>query len=372
MNNLERFYWAIMHKEPDQVPIFICTAEQTYAEFAGIDIHECYFNPEKYLKAQLSFHKRWGKDAFVIPGFHVNHMATGIWPIASAFGCKITLNPGQPGFPMPLLKSPDEIPNFVKNLELPDLRKDGYCPLILDQLRYFMKNLPEEVKYQQNTLENYTYTQGVGDVTMFVLGAQNFLAGLRLYPDETHELLEMVKENQIEWLRIQEEIVGSIKRLFFAEHIGGFMSRKYFKDLILPYDAEIIKSCPGALVIHHSEADITGDPSIESEMARYVDAWHMCEQMDIGFAKSLYGDKIALLGNIDTVTVMTQGTPADVERTVKSIIAKAAEGGGLAIGTAGGMFVSKHWENVDALINAVKKYGQYPIKIKEKEQTYLS
>jgi hypothetical protein len=39
---LERFYQAIMHKEPDQVPVYIVSSENTYAAFCGEKLLELY------------------------------------------------------------------------------------------------------------------------------------------------------------------------------------------------------------------------------------------------------------------------------------------------------------------------------------------
>lgn len=363
MSPKERWYWAFMHKEPDQVPITILTAEQTFTEFSGLTFHECYFNIEKYLKAQLDFVKRFGKDAYILPAGYITHVATGLFPIASAFGCKIQFVEDQPGRPIPVLKSPDEIPDFVKKVQPPNLRKDGYCPEVLKQLRYLEKHVPEEVVQSQWSYKNTSYTQGVGDLAFFIMGPQAFLVGMKLYPSEVHRFLDILEENQKEWLEIQEEIVGPIKWLLLAEHTNGFMSKKYFLEFVLPHDRAIIRSCPGAVVIHHSESDVTNAPDVQAEMVKYIDGYHMCPQMDIGIAKSLYGDKCTLIGNVDTVEVMTQGTPKDVDAAVKDIIAKAAPGGGFALSAAGGLFVSGRWENIDAYIAAGKKYGKYPIEL---------
>ena len=51
MNPIERFYYAVMHREADKVPVCIITAAAEYAQFAGISIKEYYFDPKKELEA---------------------------------------------------------------------------------------------------------------------------------------------------------------------------------------------------------------------------------------------------------------------------------------------------------------------------------
>jgi len=365
----ERFYMAMMHKEPDQVPVCISTATPFYPEYAGFTVRECYFDPAKNLQAQIAAIKRWSNDVYFFPGFIPGISWIGLWPVGSAFGAKVEIQENEPSYIRGVIKRSDEIVNFIKNAGVPNLQKEGYCPEVLRQLRWYMenvpKNVPEEIRRTQCTLENTCVLLGPADIAAFTLGAENFFIGMKRYPDAIHKFLQICEETCIEWIRLLEGIVGPVKRLMIMDHQTGMMSTKDFMHFLISHDRAVVKACPGALVIHHGETDIRGCLGTEAEIAKFVDAWHMCPQLDIGLAKHLYGDKIALIGNIDTNEVMTLGTVEDVDNACKEAIMKAAPGGGFVLSTGGGTFVRGRYENIDAMIAAAKKYGKYPIRNKE-------
>ena len=68
-------------------------------------------------------------------------------------------------------------------------------------------------------------------------------------------------------------------------------------------------------------------------------------------------------GNIDLVKTLPYGTVEDVEAEVKQRIEDAAAGGGYICATANSVTGFCKIENVLAMINAVQKYGVYPISV---------
>ena len=82
---------------------------------------------------------------------------------------------------------------------------------------------------------------------------------------------------------------------------------------------------------------------------------------DLARVKGLYGQRIALKGNVDPIEVLLKGTPADVERAVRRCIRAAAPGGGYILGTADSTVIGTPFENIHAFVEAGRKYGRYPL-----------
>jgi len=80
---------------------------------------------------------------------------------------------------------------------------------------------------------------------------------------------------------------------------------------------------------------------------------------DLKEMKQLYGDKLALMGNINTITVMQRGTPADVEQVAKQCIDDAAAGGGFVLSTGDQCPVDTPDENIYKLVEVARTYGTY-------------
>ncbi|MHA1296101.1 MAG: uroporphyrinogen decarboxylase family protein [Promethearchaeota archaeon] len=83
---------------------------------------------------------------------------------------------------------------------------------------------------------------------------------------------------------------------------------------------------------------------------------HIDERTDIFKAKEILGDYICIEGNLKP-SLFTVGTPNLIEKKVREIIDKCADSGGLMVGSE--IPDDAKLENVKAMIDACKKYGQY-------------
>jgi uroporphyrinogen decarboxylase len=85
--------------------------------------------------------------------------------------------------------------------------------------------------------------------------------------------------------------------------------------------------------------------------------------MDINQVKESYGDRLALLGNINMDFPLSRGKPADVEELVVQRISDLAPGGGYVLSTSNSVAEYIPLVNYKAMLLAGHKYGKYPIEI---------
>ena len=85
--------------------------------------------------------------------------------------------------------------------------------------------------------------------------------------------------------------------------------------------------------------------------------------MDIGEAKTKYGDRICLMGNIDCVRLLSWGSEEEVRETVRTCIRKAGKGGGLICMSSNSIHSGVKPANYSAMVKAIKEYGQYPLQL---------
>jgi uroporphyrinogen decarboxylase len=82
--------------------------------------------------------------------------------------------------------------------------------------------------------------------------------------------------------------------------------------------------------------------------------------MDIRAVKRAYGDRICVLGNVD-LNILGMGTPGDVDDEVRGLIRDVGPGGGYIVTSGNSLAGYLRPENVLALSEAARKYGQYPL-----------
>ena len=102
--------------------------------------------------------------------------------------------------------------------------------------------------------------------------------------------------------------------------------------------------------------------SITTEMG--VDAFDAIESpptgdVDLAEIKQAFGDKIALRGNVNSITIMLEGTPEDVRQDVKRCMNAAKANGGFILGVGDQTPYDTPEENLHAFVEAGREYGAY-------------
>lgn len=82
---------------------------------------------------------------------------------------------------------------------------------------------------------------------------------------------------------------------------------------------------------------------------------------DLGECKKRFGDKLALMGNLHTTSVMLQGNRRDVRRESMKAILAAGGQGGFVLSTGDQCGRDTPDGNILAMVETVKEYGQYPL-----------
>ncbi|MCB2148960.1 MAG: hypothetical protein KQI81_20935 [Deltaproteobacteria bacterium] len=83
--------------------------------------------------------------------------------------------------------------------------------------------------------------------------------------------------------------------------------------------------------------------------------------MDAAALKKRYGNRIAFWGGVDSQQVLPNGSVADVETEVRHLLKHAATGGGLVVCAVHNIQADVPEENVLALYDGVRRWGNYPL-----------
>lgn len=356
MNTKERVLCALNHEEPDRVPIWtMINSSEILRKYAGPDASKQDF--EALVRGEGS-----RKQLLKI----VKKSATALGIDVIFFGGGHPFNP----FPREAeeskssskweteFRSLDEVKAFTPDIPDYDKVAETYVPL----MRAASEAMGPEVMAvdQQGTCLELAWGR---------LGLQAFSMALYDAPNEVARILDAA----VEHCRVFAQVYAD-HNLSFAYQISGdiaykgstmfsidFLEKEYVPRLAR--QLEPVKQA-GIKVVYHSDGDVTG--IIDGLIEAGVDALNPIEPtagMDLAAIKKRYGKNLVLVGNVDA-NALTIGTPAEVEQEVVRCIRDAAPGGGLFIDSGAGELMP--WfpvENIEAMCNAVHKYGHYPISV---------
>jgi uroporphyrinogen decarboxylase len=201
-----------------------------------------------------------------------------------------------------------------------------------------------------------------------LMGFEHFC--LTLYED-----LALVKEVM---RRIGEEVVRLLENVLAYDSVGVMsfqddiaynsglvISPELLREIFFPWVVEVINTCHarGRPLILHSDGNVT--QAIPDIVAAGADALQSIEpaSMDIVAIKREFGDRLALMGNVDLGYTLTRGTPQEIEEEVKFLIKHVAPGGGFLLGSCNSITNYVPLENFEALLKATWDYGRYPISL---------
>ena len=146
----------------------------------------------------------------------------------------------------------------------------------------------------------------------FLRGTTQFLMDMIDNPRLVHELIEMTLSHDIR--AMQRMVAAGVDVVVFgddyADKNSTLMSPRHFREFILPGLKRCVDAAheAGAYVVKHTDGNIMA--ILDMIVDTGIDALNPIEPqagMDIGLLKEQYGDRIALIGNIDCGYLLSPG-----------------------------------------------------------------
>ena len=276
-------------------------------------------NPDRFVKQYEAF-------AMQIPnGFSIHNPAPkpGQLNVVNAWGVTRSWPAGMPGaFPV---HTPDkivikDIENWREYLKVPQVKYDAkvWEPFIaaaeaVDRNEYFVTS---------------AVFPGIFEQCHYLTEIQNCLMAFYEYPDEMHELIDMITEWELAYAA---EICKYLKPDAIFHHddwgsqISTFISPEMFHEFYTPAYKKIYgyyKEHGVQLIVHHSDSFAA---TLVPEMIEMgIDIWQgVMTTNNIPELIKKYGGQISFMGGIDSATIDFPGwTEEDVKKQVERCLAE--------------------------------------------------
>ena len=377
LTHRERVIKALKHEEPDRVPldlggtvnsgIHVAAYQKLKAHF-GIEAEDVIFHKfqqtvyvdERILKAlDVDFRP-------AVPGSPDSKpdIPVGEDGYQDEYGVVRRKPPGTLYYD--LVKSPlsgrISIHDIV-NYPWPDPSDPGYVRGLRDRLLDYRENTDYAIVLRLPSVFVHT--------TQFVRGFEDWFADLAADRKLAAALFDAVTENSTAVAAEILEAVGDLADVVAISDDLGFqngpiVSPEMYRELFKPrhkqyFDA--VKKHTGAFIHFHCCGSIYRllDDLIDIGADVIHPVQVAAKNMDSSILGPEFGDRLGFWGGVDTQRVLPHGTPEDVKAEVRRRIRDFAPGGGYILGAVHNIQTGVPVENIIAMYEAGKEYGQYPI-----------
>ena len=364
MNGYERVMAALRREQPDdRVPIFELVVNEPVikALYPDLSLENVRFSRGSQGAYQIlaDFIEREDIDAITIfEDFHLKK-----WIDSERYVDEWGITWQVP---------PNGIPYVVDHPIQSEKELDAYTPPDPD-VDYRLDTLKLAVKRFKGEKAIIFLGHDAFEFSHYLRGMDNLLMDYVLNPDFARRLARIVTDYK---KRVMQRAIDAGADIAltgddYAHRNAPIMSPEHFREFVLPYLQEMVDIARenGVPFIKHVDGNIW--PIIDMMVDTGIDALDPLEPiagMDIGKVKEIYSGRIAVAGNVDCGELLSRGTPEEVVEAVKETIAKASPGGGHIFASSNSIHPAVNPENYKTMLEAGKKYGQYPLDEKMVEE----
>jgi uroporphyrinogen decarboxylase len=338
MNSEERVYCVLQRQEPDRVPHFEWLVDRRVREALSPGC-----------KSHNEFAVKIGQDAVIVdPIFKRERVGENRWLSEWGFVTQDTLEEHGIEVEAPI-KTLADFERFTP----PD-------PHIPD--RYTA--VEEAVREFKGRKAVICHLNDVFSLPRYLMGMSNLLMAIIAEPELVRELVEMSVTINLEMGK--EVAARGVKIVYtgddYAYNKTTLMSPDHFREYFYPGLKRVVQGFKelGLYVIKHTDGNIW--PILDMIIDSGIDCLDPIDPlggMDLGEVKAVYGQRVALKGNVDCASLLTFGTTSEVIEATRAALRKGMPGGGYILSSSNSIHSSVKPENYAAMVDTLQEFGRY-------------
>ncbi len=279
------------------------------------------------------------------------NMELGLKTIGAALGSKLIIpEHGTDYIDDHILK---DYSDFSK-LEIPDFYNDKYLTPMIDMMKRLREEIPDII----------LTTSAAGPITtaIAIRPIEMILRDTRKNPEMLHKLLDFCADCSLKWYEVLKKEVG-IVGVSFNDPVScmDILSYKQFKEFSLPHMKKLIDGSRDIMDGDAPSTHICGRTSaIWEDLADAGIAYFSVDNIeDLENIKNVVGNKIGIMGNIEPVNIMKNGSIDDVIEACKKAIIKAGDSpNGFVLSPGCDIPLGTPRENIEAYVYATREFGK--------------
>lgn len=301
----------------------------------GLELAEVHDDAAKMAAAAASTHRMFGLGSAVVP--------LDMCIEAEILGASVVFAPGRENPELPRIVDPLADSTASLTLAAPDdVTALGRVPVVVEAIQILKGEFGEELAIG-------AVVPGPFTVVSWLVDLGGLLMETRTDPDSVAKLLDSLTDLLIE---VAGSYHGAGADFLTVHEMGGspgFIGPAAFEQLVLPRLQRVIAALPGPTVLH-----VCGRTNMAMELlaAAGAAALSVDQLNDLSRSRADLGDGQVLLGNIDPVGVLGEGTAQDV----RAAVAAALAGGVSAVWPGCDLRPDMPAENLIAMVEATRNH----------------
>jgi len=203
-------------------------------------------------------------------------------------------------------------------------------------------------------------------ISIFPMSRLSYFA--RKNPTFLHKVCDFIIEPNLQKAKLMAE--SDAKVIIMPDDCAykerPILSPSAYREFIIPRFKKFIDIFhkAGKLVMFHSDGVV--EPYYNDLISIGLDAHESLEPVagnNLADIKQKYGDRLALVGNMDCSILLSYGKKDDVIQTVKDTLKAGMPGSGYMFSPCTDLIDTNKLENVEVMMDTYRKYRNYPINI---------
>lgn len=365
MTHKQRVLCALDHREPDRIPIDSWMAPglaEELTEILNLDLAKDRFALDKRLGHDMLYASLGICDGF--NSIYKEERKIGDNLYEDAFGIKWSRKDQGMGHYCEMVEHPlADIKNY-DTYRFPD-------PQIAEESGFelFSQLIAKDG-------EEYAILGGVPttifEAAWYLRGLEQFYMDLYLNRDFANDLMDKAMHYHLD---ISKKLVKMGVDIIWwgddvANEAGPAMQPELYRELIKPKYAymvqEVKKINPNVKIAYHCDGKI--EWLLDDLVDWGVDILNPIQPdaNDAAGIKKRYGDKLSFWGNVDTRTIMSEGSCREVAEEVRNVAETLGKGGGLILASNHTIqYTPRAVDNTMAFYWACEQFRDYPLKTKK-------
>ncbi len=328
---------------PFQVPAGLIVDSPWIPGYCGVDTIDYYSDPDIWLACQDRLHSGF-PGLLLLPGDWVEF---GMASEPSSFGCPVHFYHDQTVGIGHLITAAEDL-DSLDDLQVPDPKRDGLMPLALSKIRCLRGPLQERGRTMR-----IVAARGPLNVAGFLMTIPEFCVAVKTDPDRIHRLLDKTTELVIRWLEAQAEAAGSVGGILLLDDICGFFNEDEYLEFAHPRLKRIFDHFSFPVKMFHNDNFGNRYTTFPYIADLGVNLFNFSYQADLAEAARLLGPKVAVLGNLPPLDLLTRGCPAEIAKAVDALMASKPDCCRLMLSAGGGASPGMPGENLTAMLDAL-------------------